>query len=331
MVNNIKQLFTEDVMTQLSITVIITLYNLVGFTMLYRISSILLASMIAMFSCQIHALTIEDNSGSLTLNTTPKRIVVLSFSFVDALAIAGVSPVGIADDGDKSRVIKSVRKLINDWKSVGSRYQPSLEAISALKPDLIIADSERHFSIYDDLTRIAPTLMLKSRGVTYQESLIETQKIAVAINKTEIVNLRLQKHYKLMADLKAQLKTNESYQFAIVNNKGMWMHSQQSYAGSVIEALGLKSPLARKPKEAYLQTSFEQLLKLNPDWLYVAQYTDDTVIDKWKTSPLWKLLSINKSGKLITTSANIWSLSAGILASEDIAKEIIENNTNVVF
>ncbi|MEL0657802.1 Fe(3+) dicitrate ABC transporter substrate-binding protein [Psychromonas arctica] len=294
--------------------------------MFFRLPSILLALLLIFFSYQVNAVTIKHQSGTLTLEKTPKRIVVLAFSFVDALAIAGVSPVGIADDGDKTRIIKSVRNLISDWKSVGSRYQPSLEAISDLKPDLIIADSGRHSSIYNGLSLIAPTLMLKSRGVTYRENLIEAQKIAAAIDKTEVVNLRLKQHYQLMSDFKDQLNTEETYQFAIISDKGMWMHSQYAYAGSVIKALGLNSSLINNSKKAYLQTSFEQLLKTNPDWLFVGQYTQTTVIDKWKKNPLWKLLAVAKSGQLITTSPNIWSLSSGVLAAEAIAKEITEFN-----
>lgn len=281
---------------------------------------------LSLFSQQSIAVTVEHESGSLTINKEPKRVVALAFSFVDALAIAGVSPVGVADDGDKTRVIKSVRNLIDDWKSVGSRYQPSLEAISALKPDLIIADSGRHLSIYDDLSRIAPTLMLKSRGVTYHENLIEVQKIAKAVNRTKTVNLRLDKHNQLMSAFKKQLKSENTYQFAIITDKGMWMHSPNAYAGSVIKELGLKSPFTETPKEAYLQTSFEQLLKANPDWLYVGQYTETTVFDKWKKNPLWNLLSAVKSNQLINTSANVWSLSSGILAAEEIAKELVEHN-----
>ena len=106
--------------------------------------------------------TIQDEQGVFEIDTTPQRIVVLEFSFVDALAAVGVSPVGVADDNDASRVIPAVRKLIKPWKSVGMRAQPSLEAIAVLKPDLIIADAERHRTVLKDLQRIAPTLLLKS-------------------------------------------------------------------------------------------------------------------------------------------------------------------------
>jgi len=287
----------------------------------------LLLLSLSFISQQSHAATIEHDAGTLTLDKTPTRIVTLAFSFVDALAVAGVSPVGIADDGDKNRIIKSVRDLIGDWQSVGSRYQPSLEAIAALKPDLIIADSGRHHSIYQDLSLIAPTLMLQSRGITYGENLAVMQKIASAVDKSAQFKERLKKHQKLFFDLTNKFNNNDTYQFAIVTDKGLWLHSPSSYAGSVIKELGLNSPMTNNVNEPYLQTSFEQLLKTNPDWLLVGQYTENTVLDKWQKSPLWKMLSVAKSKQLIHVSANVWSLTSGMLAAEQIAQELASHLT----
>lgn len=270
----------------------------------------------------VQAATIKHDAGTLTLTKTPTRIVVLAFSFADALAVAGVSPVGIADDGDKNRVIKSVRERIADWQSVGSRYQPSIEAIAALKPDLIIADTGRHQSIYSDLTRIAPTLLLKNRGITYQENLEVMEKIAAAVDKSEQVATRLAEHKRMMQRIKQQMETASTFQFAVLTDKGMWLHSPASYAGSVIAELGLNSPLSADNDNAYLQTSFEQLLKTNPDWLLVGKYTQDTVLDKWQKSPLWKMLAVAKSKQLIEVSPAVWSLASGMLAAEQIATEL---------
>lgn len=50
---------------------------------------------LAAFSFAAHAaVTVKDEHGSLTLDKTPTRVVALEFSFVDALANIGVSPVG---------------------------------------------------------------------------------------------------------------------------------------------------------------------------------------------------------------------------------------------
>ena len=44
---------------------------------------------------------------------TPKRVVVLEYSFVDALVALDVKPVGIADD-NKNRIIKPLRDKIEN-------------------------------------------------------------------------------------------------------------------------------------------------------------------------------------------------------------------------
>lgn len=90
------------------------------------------------------AATVQDEHGTFTLEKTPQRIVVLELSFADALAAVDVIPIGIADDNDAKRILPEVRAHLKPWQSVGTRAQPSLEAIAALKPDLIIADSSRH-------------------------------------------------------------------------------------------------------------------------------------------------------------------------------------------
>ena len=285
---------------------------------------IIFFSPFSLITSSASAVEIKHGAGILNLNTPPKKIVVLAFSFVDALAALGISPVGIADDGNKSRVMDSVREKIQDWQSVGSRYQPSLEAIAALQPDLIIADSARHLSIYHDLSIIAPTMMLKSRGVTYQENLEVLQQIALAVDKKQQLEKRLAEHQQLMNTIKQQIKSTSTVQFAIISDKGMWLHSPTSFAGSVIKELSLSSPLQKETSEAYLQVSFEQLLSINPDWLFVGQHTDNTVLDKWRKNPLWNMLSAHKSNQIINVPANVWSLANGLIAAEQIAKTLAE-------
>ena len=82
---------------------------------------------------------IKHEEGKTKVPKHPKRVVVLEYSFVDALASLDVKPVGIADDKKKERIIKPLRDKIGNYTSVGARKQPNLEEISKLKPDLIIA------------------------------------------------------------------------------------------------------------------------------------------------------------------------------------------------
>jgi iron complex transport system substrate-binding protein len=286
------------------------------------VSFAVLAICLISFSSLAKTRVIQDEQGQFEISTTPQRIVVLEFSFVDALAAVGVSPVGVADDNDLTRVIPAVRELVEPWQSVGMRSQPSLEAIAVLKPDLIIADAERHRTVYQDLQRIAPTLLLKSRGETYQENLGSALKIGVALDKQSAMEQRIQKHQQTMLDFKSHFSLKQTVQFAVVSDKGMWLHSPASYAGGVLTTLGIASPIEELNEKAYLPTSFELLLKTNPDWLLLGAYSHPNVVNDWQKNPLFNLLTSAKNKQVVEVSPALWSLNRGMLAAEQMAKNL---------
>ena len=104
--------------------------------------------------------TVKDLRGEQVFQQAPQRIVALEFGPMDALARLGVRPIGIAADGDKANeILPHLRPYYppGSTELVGNRHSPSLEAIAALKPDLIVADEQDHEQIYSQLSRIAPT------------------------------------------------------------------------------------------------------------------------------------------------------------------------------
>jgi iron complex transport system substrate-binding protein len=179
---------------------------------------------------------------ALLLDKTPQRIVVLELSFADALAAVDVSPVGIADDNDASRILPDVVHL-KPWQFVGTRAQPSLEAISALKPDLIIADSSRHAGIYSALQQIAPVLLLKSRNETYAENLQSAAIIGEVIEKAQM-QARIEQHHEKMAQWASQLPKGTHVVFGTSREQQFNLHTQDTYTGGVLKALGLNVPTA---------------------------------------------------------------------------------------
>ena len=131
-----------------------------------------------------------------------------------------------------------------------------------------------------------------------------------------------------MADLKAQLTTtalaNHSVQFAIISDKGMWLHGPSSYAGSLLNYLNIKSPIPEQTGEAYIATSLEQLLAANPDWLLIGRYNDHTIYDEWKSSPLFNQLTAVKNNQVIEVDPNYWALNRSMQSAEHMAAELVE-------
>ncbi|EKO3949083.1 ABC transporter substrate-binding protein [Vibrio fluvialis] len=272
------------------------------------------------------AVTVTDSHGEFTLNQVPQRIVALEFSFVDALAAVDVSPVGIADDNDPSRLLPAVSAKLGQWQSVGTRSQPSLEVIASLKPDLIIADVDRHSAVYRDLSKIAPTLLLPSRRETYEDNLKSAAIIGKVIGKEAEMQQRLAQHHQLMDHYAAQLSglNNQTVQFGVARENDFYAHSAESYAGGVIHSLGLAAPTGLRNENASRQISLEQLLALNPNYLVVGDYTEQSIVSRWQKQPLWNVLSAVRAKQVLHVDGNMWARCRGILAAEYMAADLVK-------
>ncbi len=269
------------------------------------------------------AVTVQDERGTFTLDKTPQRIVVLELSFADALAAVDVSPVGIADDNDINRILPEVRARLKPWQSVGTRAQPSLEAIGALKPDLIIADSSRHSGIYGALQNIAPVLLLKSRNETYAENLQSAALIGDVVGKSAQMKARLARHKQLMVQWASQLPKGTLAIFGTSREQQFNLHTRETYTGSVLTALGLKVPTAMAGA-SMPSVGLEQLLALNPAWLLVAHYREESIVKRWQQDPLWQMLTAAQKQQVVSVDSNAWARMRGIFAAERIASDTVK-------
>lgn len=280
----------------------------------------------------VFARDITHESGTTTLSDTPQRIVVLEFSFIDALASLGVAPVGIADDNKRERVIAAYTDVIgNDWVSVGTRATPSLEIIASLQPDLIIADKKRHAAAYETLSEIAPTIVLDSLGGDYHASVEQMAVIGRAIGMEEKMNGRIAQHKATMAGYVAQIQPlaqGHTAQFGVTNAKGLWLHAPISYNGSLLAMFGFDSTMTPGEgglyEKTYVPTTLEQLSELNPDILIFGEYVDPSHVDGWSGEALYEGLNAVKAGHVYNITAHNWSRLRGMLAAEMTAADVLE-------
>lgn len=288
------------------------------FTLITR----LLSCALMLVASAASAVTVQESNGTFTLEHAPQRVVVLELSFVDALAAVDVSPVGVADDNDPQRILPAVRQHLQPWKSVGTRAQPSLEVIAALKPDLIIADSARHGGILGQLKSIAPTLMLKSRNETWEENLQSAAIIGKVLGKDTEMQQRLALHHQRMKDFASQLPKGLKLVFGTSREQQFNLHSRDSYTGSVLTALGMDVP-ASVGQSPIASINLEQLLAINPDWLLVAHYRQQSIVRDWQQDPLWQMLTAAQKNQVAEVDSNGWARMRGLFAAEQIARDLV--------
>ena len=281
-----------------------------------------LASALLMASAFASAVTVKDAKGEFTLDKTPSRVVALEYSFVDALAQVGVSPVGVADDNKIDRILPQVREKIAAWQSVGTRSQPSLEVIASLKPDLIIADPSRHTAVFEELKKIAPTVMFDSRHESYQENLETAQKIGDLVGKSAEMKAKINEHNDYIANIaknlgvqgkKASFGTSREDKFNIQNDNG--------YVGSFLTTLGF-APTKLNSDQSFVEINLEQLVMEKPEYLFIAHYRDESIARKWEAEPLWKAIPAVKANHVYSVDSDMWARGRGLEASKIMAKQI---------
>jgi iron complex transport system substrate-binding protein len=271
--------------------------------------------------------TIKHDLGTTTITGNPTKVVALEYSFVDALVSVGLAPIGVADDSKPDRIIPGLRSKIADYKSVGLRATPNIQVITALKPDLILADSGRHKAIYDQLSKIAPTIAYASLNGNYQQVLDSEMSAAIALNRCDLMKTRLTEHDKLLASLKAKVPADEKRKalFVVTSEKGFTGFPPKAYTSGVLSQLGIQSPLADDSGDASVALTLETLVATKPDAMFIAGKTGRTLADQWEKSPLWKEVPAVKDKTWYTVDQNIWSRSRGLLASELIAQQAVQN------
>jgi ABC-type Fe3+-citrate transport system substrate-binding protein len=280
--------------------------------------------------------TVDGTLGSVTLHGTPRRIIALEFSFVDDLAQVRVSPIGIADDNDPSRIIRAVRAKLKPYTSVGLRQSPNLEKIASLHPDLIIADATRDVAIYRQLQAIAPTLALDSLKEALLPSLHAAVIVGQAANRCGAMIRRLKQHQIVMQRMRAAVMhathgvgEKRKAMLAVVSAHVWRVHSNLDYTPSLLASIGIPSANTLVRNNSNLQNpdfamSEEQLLSNNPDILFIAESPPHpTLYDLWSKDPLFQTLKAARTKRISLVDQNLWSRSRGVQAGELICRQAV--------
>ena len=270
-------------------------------------------------------ITVQHKLGTTKLNSKPKKIAVLELSFLDSLHNLDIDPVAIADDGESNKVTDVTNGEKIDYVSVGDRKEPNLEELSSMDLDLIIADTSRHSEIYEDLNKIAPTIVLDSIDSSYDEYIENFETIAEIVGKEDVAKAKIEEAEKVLSDVKDKAKDKVSDEKVLTvspKNDEYTAHTSSSFVGQVLEKAGFKNAIQSDDGEASL--SLEQLVEINPDIIvYMRDDIDTTIYTEWKDTKLYKSLDAVKNNKVYTTVARgPWTQYRGFISVNTLTKEM---------
>ncbi len=271
--------------------------------------------------------TVTHAMGETTIKGEPKRIVILTNEGVEALLAMGVTPVGAVEAFTGDTWYAHTAEQLKDTKSVGTESEPSLEAIAALKPDLIIGNKMRQEKVYDQLNKIAPTVFAETLRGDWQENFKLYSK---AINKEEVGQEKLDAYNKHVEDLKAKLGDQTQQKVSMVRFMAgdVRIYHKDTFSGVILEQLGFARPAEQDINDfAEKGLTKERIPAMDGDIMFYFTYeTGDKEASKleeeWINDPLFQNLEVAKAKKVFKVDDTIWNTAGGYLAAELMLDEL---------
>ncbi|MCZ7438556.1 iron-siderophore ABC transporter substrate-binding protein [Micromonospora sp. WMMC241] len=266
--------------------------------------------------------------GATKVPAEPKRVVVLDTDKIDTALSLGVTPVGAATAGEaKSWPTYFGADKLTGITEVGVLTEPDLEAINALKPDLILGSKFRQEKFYDELSAIAPTVFTEKVGVTWKENFLLD---GAALGKEQQAKDLLAAYEKRAKDFGAKLGDADARKISIVRfiPGNIRVYGPDSFSGIVVGDTGLGRPerqrLEGKEDKRFDLVSAERVNEVDGDVVFVTAYGEKAAAEQAKvtTGSLWKGLSAVKAGKAHVVSDEVWMTGIGVGAANKILDDL---------
>ncbi|WP_244226519.1 ABC transporter substrate-binding protein [Paenibacillus protaetiae] len=262
-------------------------------------------------------MTIKHLKGEYTLEKKPEIIAVLDTKFVDQLVALNEQPAGsVTAAGSDTDFPEYLSDRLGDVKVLGTRDEPNLEAILALKPDLILmTDFQEKF--YDNVSKIAPTIVLdfdEDWRVTLETmgKIMGKQAEAKAVQQAYD-----EKASKLKAQIAAKLG-NETVALIRPRTEGIRVHTPLHRTGAILYTdLGLNVPesVAAVNDTAY-EISLEAMNEIGADHYFLLSDAlfAQSVADL-KNTKVWKSLDPVKNNRVYEVDSTLWIAYYGPIAN----------------
>ena len=215
----------------------------------------------------VEKITVDTVKGNVDLAMNPSPLVVYDMTLMQDLAALDVAVDGMPS-GLKLNNLQS--KTQPEPKTVGTVFEPDLEALNAMQPQAILVGS-RMAEKYDALSSIAPTLdMTIDTANIYASSKQRLHDLGALFGKSAQA-AKLQGNIDgLIDETKTLTKDKGKGLVVMVNGNKLSAYGDKSRYGFIHTVLDIPMADDQIADARHGQPiSFEYIQKTNPDWLFV--------------------------------------------------------------
>jgi iron complex transport system substrate-binding protein len=270
---------------------------------------------------------VQHARGETCIPLNPQRIVTLDFNSFAAVLALDTKPIATwitTEIEDDFRYFQKKADGVEILRS--SSGQINLEKLVLLHPDLIIVISHTVFEkVYKYASQIAPTVVLpwiETRG-NWKQQIQDTARI---LNRTETGIQQINYYNECVNQLKQRISHNHRkihVSFAFVAAGRLVITRQQSFAGGILNDIGILNPIFAESGDNDLPISEELLPKIDSDILFIAPLRKDdySVIKQLQQKPLWSKLKAVQKNQVYLVDFSVWR-GLNILAAQEMLNDL---------
>lgn len=271
--------------------------------------------------------TVKHAMGEATIEGTPEKVVILTNEGTEALLSMGVTPVGAVQSWTGDPWYEHIADQMEGVEVVGTESEVNVEAIAALQPDLIIGTKLRQEAIYEQLNKIAPTVMSETLKGDWKENFA---LYAEALGKTAEGEKVMAEYDARVEQMSTDLGENLNKEISMVRFLAgdTRIYHKDSFSGIILDQLGFARPEGQDVDDfAEKGVTKERVSAMEGDVLFYFTYeTGDgegaKMEEEWLNDPLFQNLEVAKAGNVVEVSDTIWNTAGGVLAANKMLDDI---------
>lgn len=251
----------------------------------------------------------SDALGHSVRITESDRVVAASGSFAQVWLLAGGKLAGTTED-----TFRDDFGLSDDVADVGSLHDPSLEAIIALNPQLVIlsADISGHTALYDQLT--AANITTAYFSVETFEDYLNMLKICADITgRSDLYEQNGLSIQEKIQEIVARTDGKASPKILLLRAGAgkVTARSSGTMAGAMLKDMGCTN-IADSEASLLDSLSMEVIIQQDPDFIFVTTMGDSeenaqkALQDTLLSNPAWANLNAVKNHRYITLQKDLF-------------------------
>lgn len=179
-----------------------------------------------------------------------------------------------------------------------------VEAIIALQPDLIVISTVQE-KMYDQLSNIAPVIMVEMKQVDWKEDFMHVAEVfGKEEEATAWINDYLAKAEEVGSQIKATYGEDSSYLSFLASAGSLFIFDQAGLGSILYNDMGLAKP-AGMPEQENISlpvVSLEGLAEIDADYIFAVGTEED--LASLTASSIWNGTKAVKEGNVVTLPAS---------------------------